>query len=200
MIKKAQNAILEQILLLLNHEGLTDNMLSQASRHAGYPALYYRTVFDTHLDVARAIIEDLDRKMADACLTLPLTTLPVRTRIYEIIKQRLICAAPYKDAYRHLHHFMAQPCHLAAGLRINWNIADSIWRLAGDTATDFNHYTKRSLLLAVYTSTMLYWFQDHSTDHSKTLEFLTRRIQNALAIGTYKKHITGFFTRFSAQG
>ena len=37
-----------------------------------------------------------------------------------------------------------------------------MWRIAGDTSTDFNHYTKRMTLGAVYGSTLLVWLDDQS--------------------------------------
>jgi ubiquinone biosynthesis protein COQ9 len=35
------------------------------------------------------------------------------------------------------------------GARLLWDSADSIWRWAGDTATDENHYSKRAILSGV---------------------------------------------------
>ena len=35
---------------------------------------------------------------------------------------------------------------LALGSRLLWESADLIWRWAGDTATDENHYSKRAIL------------------------------------------------------
>jgi len=37
-----------------------------------------------------------------------------------------------------------------------WRTCDVIWRFAGDTATDFNHYTKRTLLLGVLMASAKY--------------------------------------------
>jgi len=200
MLKKAQNTILEQLLALMKEQRLTHETLQNASVLTGHDPLYYRTIFNTCLDAARAIVEDLDEQMIRICVTIPLDTLPVRARIYEIIKQRLIIASVHKEAYRHLHYFMAQPCHILSGSQMNWKSVDRIWRLAGDASVDFNYYTKRALLLGVYTSTMLYWFQDQSPENMDTLTFLKRRIENALAIGSCKKRITGLFMPASVQG
>ena len=51
---------------------------------------------------------------------------------------------------------------------IGWRSADLMWRLAGDTATDFNHYTKRLTLGAVYGSTLLAWLDDESEGFADT--------------------------------
>jgi ubiquinone biosynthesis protein COQ9 len=55
-----------------------------------------------------------------------------------------------------------------------------MWRIAGDTATDFNHYSKRTILLGVYVSTVLVYLDDGSEDLSETRAFLDRRIDNVM--------------------
>ncbi len=55
-----------------------------------------------------------------------------------------------------------------------------MWRIAGDTSTDFNHYTKRMTLGAVYGSTLLVWLDDASEGLDETAAFLDRRIENVM--------------------
>ena len=74
------------------------------------------------------------------------------------------------------------PRHLALPKMV-WRTADAIWREAGDTATDHNHYTKRLLLSGVITSTTLYWLNDDSPGQEKTWEFLDARIDGAMKLG-----------------
>ncbi len=50
-----------------------------------------------------------------------------------------------------------------------WRSADLMWRLAGDTATDYNHYTKRLILSGVYGSTLLVWLDDQSEGWMETV-------------------------------
>lgn len=64
-----------------------------------------------------------------------------------------------------------------------WKTADAIWVWAGDEATDYNHYTKRSLLSMVIISTTLFWLNDKSENHSASEAFLERRISNVLFLG-----------------
>jgi ubiquinone biosynthesis protein COQ9 len=65
-------------------------------------------------------------------------------------------------------------------MRLNWRAVDRMWRIAGDTATDFNHYSKRTILLGVYVSTVLVYQDDGSEDLSETRAFLDRRIDNVM--------------------
>jgi len=68
------------------------------------------------------------------------------------------------------------------GLRLVYRTVDAIWYAAGDTATDFNFYTKRALLAAVHGATMLYWLEDRSPDGVDTDAFLERRLDDAMAV------------------
>ncbi len=61
-----------------------------------------------------------------------------------------------------------------------------MWRLAGDTSTDFNHYTKRMTLGAVYASTLLAWLDDDSEGCAETAAFLDRRIDNVMQFEKWK--------------
>ena len=65
-----------------------------------------------------------------------------------------------------------------------------MWRLAGDTATDFNHYTKRMTLSAVYASTLSVFVNDESEDFADTRAFLDRRIDNVMQFEKVKAQAT----------
>ena len=50
--------------------------------------------------------------------------------------------------------FLALPGNAPLASRLMWATADQLWRWAGDTATDFNHYSKRAILSTVLASTL----------------------------------------------
>jgi ubiquinone biosynthesis protein COQ9 len=191
----AQETIFKEALRLLESQNITLEMLENASKNAGYDPLFFHTIFITGCtDFATYMHERLDQEMVQSLTHTPLTSLPVRQRIFQAVKTRLEIAARHKEAYRKLHYFMAQPSHLLLATSCNWKTASIIWHLAGDTSVDFNYYTKRSLLLAVYTSTLLYWLKDNSEGHKESWEFLERRIKNVLSIETYKQKLMRFLS------
>ena len=65
-------------------------------------------------------------------------------------------------------------------LQLGWHSADAMWRLAGDTATDYNHYTKRMILGSVYTATLTIMVRDDSEGLADTRTFLARRIDGVM--------------------
>ena len=68
------------------------------------------------------------------------------------------------------------PQNAGQALRLGWRSADAMWRLAGDVATDYNHYTKRAILAGVYAATLAVLVDDTSEGKAETLAFLDRRL------------------------
>jgi len=91
-----------------------------------------------------AWIGSIDRAMAEAKPAAEVTALPIRERIRSLIQFRLDHMAWQKEALRRARAEMAKPWNLAETARLGWSSADAMWHLAGDTATDYNHYTKRA--------------------------------------------------------
>jgi ubiquinone biosynthesis protein COQ9 len=87
-----------------------------------------------------------------------------------------------RPAVRRAIAVLSLPLNAPTGLRCLYDTVDLIWRAAGDTATDWNFYTKRTLLAGVYSSTVLYWLDDTSEDFVDTKAFLDRRIDDAMRL------------------
>ncbi|MEQ8502258.1 MAG: COQ9 family protein, partial [Sneathiellaceae bacterium] len=89
---------------------------------------------------------------------------------------------PDREAVRRALGRQAAPDQALTSVLGLYRTVDAMWYAAGDTATDWNFYTKRALLAGVYASTLLYWLQDQSEDFAATWAFLDRRVENVMAI------------------
>jgi ubiquinone biosynthesis protein COQ9 len=125
-------------------------------------------------------IASVDAEMERRLPPATLTAMKIRKRITTLVDTRLQIATPVKEAQRRALTIMAMPQNVLATARIGWRSADAMWRLAGDTATDFNHYTKRLTLSGVYASTLAVFVNDDSEDFADTRAFLARRIENVM--------------------
>ena len=94
-----------------------------------------------------------------------------------------------KEAVRRGTTLFALPMHAADGAKAIWGTADKIWTALGDTSEDVNWYTKRATLAGVYSSTVLYWLGDDSTDNQATWAFLERRIEDVMRIEKVKAQV-----------
>lgn len=106
----------------------------------------------------------------------------VRDKVVLGVRARLELLAPDKEAVRRAAVILALPQNMLASMRCVHHTVDAIWYAAGDTATDYNYYTKRGLLASVYVPTLLYWLSDSSPDKANTWQFLGRRIDSVMKI------------------
>ena len=96
-----------------------------------------------------------------------------------------------REVTRRALNLLAQPQHAALSAKLLWQAADAMWRAAGDTATDYNHYTKRLILSGIYSATLLHWTQDDSEDFAATRRFIDRRIDGVMRFEKAKAKWTG---------
>ena len=131
-------------------------------------------------------VQAVDRAL-DAYLTDErLPGLKIREKIRQLVWQRLEIMGPAREAVRRALAILAMPQNVPLGVRISWRSVDQMGRIAGDTSTDFNHYTKRMTLGAVYASTLLAWLDDDSEGWSETAAFLDRRIDDVMKFEKWK--------------
>lgn len=107
-------------------------------------------------------------------------------RITALVEARLDILSPEREGLRRAIAILALPTNAARAARLAWRSADAMWRQAGDTASDFNHYSKRMTLGAVYTSTIAVFINDESENQAETREFLARRIANVMQFEKWK--------------
>lgn len=136
-------------------------------------------------------IQGVDEAMARQLPPNKLAGMKIREKIRSLVWQRLEIMAAARESVRSALSILAMPQNVPLAARIGWRSADLMWRLAGDTATDFNHYTKRMTLGAVYGSTLLAWLDDDSEGWSDTAAFLDRRIDDVMTFEKWKAQWRG---------
>ena len=114
----------------------------------------------------------------------------IRDRITELLWFRFTTMLPAREALRSALAILGMP-QMPLAERSSWRSADRMWRLAGDTATDFNHYTKRITLGGVYASTLLVWLDDKTEGLTDTRAFLERRIADVMRFEKWKAERRG---------
>jgi ubiquinone biosynthesis protein COQ9 len=136
-------------------------------------------------------IQEVDRGLEAYFTPERLASLKIREKIRALVWRRLEIMGPAREAVRRGLAILAMPQNIPLALRISWRTADLMWRIAGDTSTDFNHYTKRITLGAVYGSTLLVWLDDQSEGWIDTAAFLDRRIDDVMKFEKWKAQWRG---------
>ena len=113
-------------------------------------------------------------------------SLKVRERIARGVSAWLEAVAARHDAARRWQGFLALPTNVDLGLKLAWETADWIWRWAGDTATDENHYSKRAILEGILIPALAI----RLAENERAAEaFVAARIDNVMAFEKWKAGI-----------
>jgi ubiquinone biosynthesis protein COQ9 len=179
----AVERILEAALSHVPFDGWTLEVLQRAAEEAGYERATALRVFPRGpVEAITAWCALADRQMLAALAAHDLAPLRTRERVALAIRLRLEALSRRREAVRRAMAVLALPFNAGAAATSLWRTIDAIWYAAGDTATDFNYYTKRALLAGVYSATLLYWLDDRSEGAADTWGFLDRRLAEALSI------------------
>lgn len=170
-------ALAPEIAAAAAFDGWSDVAIDAAAQALGLAPAAARLAFPGGApDMIAAWIERID---ADAALALPqesLAALRVPERIRRLVEFRIDAVAGREEALRRALAILAMPRNLARAAKLGWSSADLMWRLAGDIATDFNHYTKRAILSGIVAATLAVLIDDHSEGKAETRAFLGRRL------------------------
>lgn len=162
-------------------DGWTDAALVSASEAEGVDPDVARLAYPGGaMDMIAAWIASVDVAMFAALPAERLAVMKVRERIRSLVQARLDAIQGREEALRRALAIMAMPQNVARAGRLGWASADAMWRLAGDVATDYNHYTKRAILASIYTATLAVFVNDESEDKADTRAFLDRRIDGVM--------------------
>jgi len=173
-------------------DGWTVKAVDTAAAQLGIDPAQARLAFPkTKIGMIDAYIAAVDAAMAAAFPPERIAAMKVRDRIRSQLWFRLETMAPAREALRSALAILAMPQNAPRALAIGWRSADLMWRTAGDAASDFNHYTKRMTLGAVYGSTLLTWLDDQSEGSADTAAFLDRRLGDVMRFEKWKAKWSG---------
>lgn len=168
-------------------DGWTAKAVESAAAQLGIDPAQARLAFPKRKPaMVDAYIQGVDREMERRLPPAKLAKMKIRERIRALVWTRLEIMGPARESVRNALSILAMPQNVPLATRIAWRSADLMWRLAGDTSTDFNHYTKRMTLGVVYGSTLAAWLDDSSEKWSDTAAFLDRRIDNVMQFEKWK--------------
>lgn len=182
-LRENRDRLLEAVLPHAAFDGWGRQALQAGAADIGLSADEAESLFPGGgVDMVSHWSDLVDRQLLVRLRAQDLIRMPVRERIAAGVMTRLEILEPHREAARLAMRLLMAPRNGPRAARLTWNTADVIWYAAGDTSTDYNRYTKRGLLSAVYVPTVLYWLQDRSPDLAETRGFLERRIREVLVI------------------
>ncbi len=182
-----EQRVLDEALKLVPTRGWTWPAVRAAGQAAGLTAPETELLLPHGPSDLAALLARRHDAQALAALPDP-AGLKIRARIRTGVEARLNAAAADEAATRRWAGFLALPLHLPLALRLLWDSADGLWRWAGDTATDENHYSKRAILSGILASALAIRM---ASGHGAAMEFVDARIENVMAYEKWKAGLAG---------
>ncbi len=134
-------------------------------------------------DLAALLSRRHDARALAGLATVEAKSLKMRERIARAVSARMEAGAADLEATRRCAAFLALPLNADLGLKLAWESADHLWHWAGDTATDWNHYSKRTILSGILIPALtMRWFDGREAAEA----FVARRIENVMAFEKWK--------------
>ncbi len=182
-LEATRGAVLDAALVHVPFEGWTQTALAAGAKDAGFDPVMALRVFTGGVNEAiEWMSRRADRRAMAALEARDLSKMRVRDRVTLAVRTRIELEGPHREAARRTLTILAAPTNAPLGLKLLFRTVDALWYAAGDTATDFNFYTKRALLAGVYAATSLYWLDDRSENSAESWAFLDRRIGEVMQV------------------
>ena len=123
-----------------------------------------------------------------------LNNLGITEKIRFLVINRLKIISEYEICFNNIKKHLTAPANLLFTNKLLFSISDELWFLAGDKSLDFNFYSKRLILMKIYTKTFFTWIKDNSKDNLLTNETLDMQLRRVSKIGKYKFMIKNFLS------
>lgn len=186
--KEARDNFFSQLSFLISTAQWNKNLYKEIEKKCNFPQNYHYILFPGG---GSQIIEEFeswqDQKMLELLLTED-QNLKIREKIAKALEIRIMGIVP-KAAILEQNALFLIPGNILSGAKCYSKTCDLIWRYAGDKSEDFNYYSKRGLLLCVYTSSRLFYLSDNSKDFIKTKEFIATSLERIINIAKIKDKV-----------
>lgn len=134
-------------------------------------------------DIAAILWRGFDEALPD---TAALDGMKIREKIALLLNTWLDAAAADERLTHRLIGFLMLPGHLNLHRRLVWASAGRIWHLAGDTALDENHYSKRAIVSTILATALMTRL---TRGREAQLEQVSRNIDGVMKFEKFKAKV-----------
>ncbi|XP_054286741.1 ubiquinone biosynthesis protein COQ9, mitochondrial isoform X3 [Macrosteles quadrilineatus] len=175
--------ILQASLPFVHELGWSKNAISAGAGSLGYPGVIHGMFPRGGADLVSYFYSSCNQQLASQLKEAAEKTEPERKDpqvvVSDAVETRLRMITPYLTTWPQALALMTLPPNVPTALANLLTMVDDICYYAGDRSVDFNWYSRRVALAAIYKMTELYLLQDQSADHAATWQFLRSRIDEA---------------------
>jgi ubiquinone biosynthesis protein COQ9 len=204
MMKIQNNYLQKKRLEVLNfakasvsEKGLNQNSLEKISKKYDLDINEIELLFpEGNIDLIKLALERLNIEVEEYCRKIDLIRLPIHKRIRQILLSKISLMNKNKIFYRSIFLNLLIPKKNFSLSGQLYKSVDQIWFIAGDSSTDFNFYTKRLILSAIYSRIILYFFNNNNQqDLENILDESLKRVAKIPEIKSKLKIFKEYFPK-----
>jgi len=175
---KQKLVILENAKKIVRKDGWSKNLFSKLiSNSLSRNDLIYLFPND-YIDLLNFSLEEINKSLETNVKKINIINFPLNKRIKKILLIRLEILNQDKKFYRKTFNHLLIPQNSKIMKKNLYKSIDSMWYLAGDNSTDFNFYTKRIILAAIYINALFVLnnksFQEAELNIDKNLKRISK--------------------------
>ncbi|XP_061195871.1 ubiquinone biosynthesis protein COQ9, mitochondrial-like [Saccostrea echinata] len=205
---QTKQAILKASLPFVHDHGWTRNALAAGAESIGMPSIAHGMFPRGGVELVFYFYEECNKELSSILkqkvegMKEKGEKLKTGPFIQDAVETRLKMITPYIDKWPQAMAIQTLPQNAFQAWTNLGRLMDDIWYYAGDKSNDFNWYTKRGSLAAVYKSTEIYMIQDKSEDYADTWLFLENRLEDVVKAGHLTRNLqqTGTVLSEGAMG
>ena len=180
--KEVRVDILQAMLPIVVFDGWNQKSLRASIKSINLPEGSEELYFpEGALEVIRFWHDQMNEFVKSSLESLNKSEMKIREQVTAGVLSALESIGSNEEAMRRAIIRLSLPDAAVQGPTYLWSLADSIWRAIGDRSTDYNYYTKRTILAGVLGSTVTVWISDSDQNKVKTKLFLDARISNVMS-------------------
>lgn len=187
-LKKLRNQILLEAKSYVIKYGWNESLFSNMKNHSKFSYEEMNVLFPAgYRTLIEMYLEEINMKMTSESQGINLIRLRVHERIRELFILRLKIMSKEKKLISRTFLSLLLPYNYKLASKNLYNTVDQMWYLAGDNSSDFNFYTKRTILAFIYTGIMMHFINNDNID--ETIILLNKQLKRVSKIPQIKSKI-----------
>jgi len=205
MKKKKLNNIQNKRIFIINSSkniviknGWNESLFNEISSNKIISSRELNILFPRgYIDMLQLSLKDLNDQLEKRFYKIDIIKLPLHKRVKKVLIEKISLMNISKEFYKKTFYYLLLPINYKLLTSQIYKTVDLIWYIAKDRSTDFNYYSKRIILSAVYSSAVFHFFNNNNLlETERKLDQLLLRVSKIPKIKNNFKFINNNLTTF----
>ena len=191
---KVRDQIFQEAKPHIISNGWNEDLFNKISKFSKFNYNEIHSLFPMgYVSMLEIYLEEINKKMTKSSKNLNLKNLKTHERIRELLILRLNIMLQEKKLVSKTFFYLLFPFNFKLATANLYKTVDLMWFLAEDNSTDFNFYTKRSILASIYLTTLIHFINNDNLQ--ETIDVLDKQLFRVSKIPIIKKKTKKLFKK-----